>query len=76
MGLTDKYQVLSLGDSIGYFDMGEEMGKVLYHLEDYTISAYYRIDPSYEEIGSPGNFLWNLSNSDDLMGIKSGAIII
>ncbi|NLO71526.1 MAG: hypothetical protein GX102_11435 [Porphyromonadaceae bacterium] len=76
MGLTDKYQVLSLGDSIGYFDMGEEMGKVLYHLEDYTISAYYRIDPSYEEIGSPGNFLWNLSNSDDLMGIKTGAIII
>lgn len=75
IGTTNQYQVLNLGDSIGYFDMGAEMGQVFYHLEDYTISAYYRVDTAYHDISRAGNFLWNISNSKDLMGNQTGAII-
>ena len=77
IGQTTKFNVLNLGDSIGYFDMGEEMGKLLYHLEDYSISAYYRVDTAYHttEITKNGNFLWNLANSKDMMGTPNGYII-
>ena len=77
IGKTAKFNVLNLGDSIGYFDMGEEMGKLMYHLEDYTISAYYRIDTAYydTEIAKNGNFLWNIANSKDIIGDPKGYII-
>lgn len=77
MGKTTKFNVLSLGDSIGYFDMGEEMGKLMYHLKDYTISAYYRIDTAYysTEIAKNGNFLWNIANSKDIINDPKGYII-
>ena len=62
---TGKFNVLALGDSIGYFDMGTEIGKVVYGLNDFTIGAYYRIDPAYTraELSSNGNFLWCFSNA-------------
>lgn len=75
MGTTQTYKVLNLGDSIGYFDMGLEVGKVLYHLNDYTMSCYYRIDASYANILNTGNFLWNFSNSADAPTDKNGYII-
>jgi len=55
--------------------MGEEIGKTLYHLNDYTISAYYRIDPEYTELNSNGNFIWTFSNTDDAMTRPTGYII-
>lgn len=75
IGSTVKYNVLELGDSIGYFDMGLEVGKVLYNLSDYTMSAYYRIDESYTDITKDGNFIWSFSNSTDAMNVRNGYII-
>ncbi len=77
IGQTTKYNVLNLGDSIGYFDLGEEVGKLMYHLQDYTMSAYYRIDSTYSdtEIAKNGNFLWNIANSKDIIGDPKGYII-
>jgi hypothetical protein len=75
---TGTYKVLSLGDSLntkGYFDMGEEVGKVMYGLSDYTVGAYYRIDPNYTALSSNGNFLWNFSNSKDIVNDATGYMI-
>lgn len=72
---TGQFNVLDLGNGTGYFDMGEEIGKTLYHLNDYTISAYYRIDPEYTELNSNGNFIWTFSNTDDAMTRPTGYII-
>jgi hypothetical protein len=75
IGSTVKYNVLSLGDSIGYFDMGPEVGKLMYNLTDYTVGAYFRIDTAYTAIASNGNFLWNFSNSKDIINNPTGYII-
>jgi len=75
IGKTIKYNVLSLGDSIGYFDLGPEIGKLMYNLTDYTMSAYYRVDTAYHSLTSNGNFLWNLSNGQAAMTDQNGYII-
>jgi len=74
IGETNQFKVLDLGDSTGYFDMGTEVGKLMYHLNDYTISAYYRIDTSYHSLGSNGNFLYTFSNSADANTDQNGYI--
>ena len=74
IGETTQFKVLDLGDSIGYFDMGTEVGKLMYHLNDYTISTYYRIDTSYHSLGSNGNFLYTFSNSDKAATDQNGYI--
>jgi hypothetical protein len=75
IGTSVKYNVLSLGDSIGYFDMGEEVGKLMYNLNDYTVGAYYRVDTAYTSINQNGNFLWNFSNSKDIVTTPTGYIL-
>lgn len=72
---TGKFKVLDLGNETGYFDMGEEVGKVLVHANDYSISAYYRIDTAYSELTFNGNFLWTFSNSNDSFADQNGYII-
>jgi len=67
--------VLNLGDSIGYFDMGPEIGKLMYNLSDYTMSAYYRVDTVYKTIASNGNFLWTISNGSNQGTNQNGYII-
>lgn len=75
IGKTTKMNVLALGDSIGYFDMGEEIGKVMYNLSDYTVSAYYRVDTAYHELTSNGNFLFGFANGTNQMSDQNGYII-
>jgi len=74
IGSTVKYNVLNLGDSIGYFDLGPEVGKLMYNLSDYTMSAYYRVDTAYHALSSDGNFLWTLSNTKDAINNATGYI--
>ena len=69
------FNVLDLGNGTGYLDLGAEVGKVMYHLEDYTLSAYYRIDSEYTELGNNGNFIWTFSNTADAMANPIGYII-
>lgn len=75
IGSTVKFNVLNLGDSIGFFDMGPEIGKVLYNLSDYTMSCYYRINESYTDLAQNGNFLWSFSNSTNANADRNGYII-
>ncbi|MFB6318909.1 LamG-like jellyroll fold domain-containing protein [Saccharicrinis sp. FJH54] len=72
---TGILNVLNLGSSNGYFDMGSGMGKVVSRLTNYTVSAYFRIDDSYSGLDNNGNFLWNLSNTADAMSDINGYII-
>ncbi|MDD4970592.1 MAG: hypothetical protein PHT07_14290 [Paludibacter sp.] len=74
---TGIYNVLNLGDSIGYFDMGPEVGKTMYNLTDFTVGAYYRINTAYPDLqlASNGNFLWNFSNSKDILSTATGYLI-
>ena len=75
MGTSTKFNVLNLGDSIGYFDMGTEIGKVICGLGDYTMSAFYRINETYTNLASNGNFIWNFSNTTNAMTDRNGYII-
>jgi len=75
IGTSIKYNVLSLGDSIGYFDMGPEVGKLMYNLTDFTLGAYFRIDAGYTGLGKNGNFLWSFSNSKDILTTPTGYVI-
>lgn len=69
------HKVLDLGNGTGYFDMGEEVGKIFVGLSDYTVGAFFRIDNDYEELNKDGNFLWNFSNSADIHTTPTGYII-
>ncbi len=56
--------VLDLGNGgTGYFDMGREIGQVLYNTGDYTMSAYVRVDTANHRLYDNGNFLWCFSNT-------------
>ncbi len=63
---SGKFMVLDLYDSIGYFDMGLEVGKILAGVQDYTMSAFFRIDENYLDLSLNGNFLWNFSNTNNV----------
>lgn len=56
-----KYNVLSLGNGTGYLDMGKPVGSVVANMNDFTISAYYRVDESASLSGA-GHFLWAFSS--------------
>lgn len=72
---TGMFNVLDLGNGTGHFDMGEEIGKTLYHLNNYTISAFYRVDPTYDGLSQNGNFIWTFSNTDDATARPNGYLI-
>ena len=57
IGTSEQFNVLDLGNGTGYFDMGAEIGEVVYSLTDYTMCGYFRIDEDYSELGSNGNFI-------------------
>ncbi|MGC3976949.1 MAG: hypothetical protein QM751_01130 [Paludibacteraceae bacterium] len=77
IGLTKKFNILHLGETTGYFDMGEEIGKLMYNLTDFTLSAYYRVDDTYEELTNSinGNFLWSFSNVTNILADAKGYLI-
>lgn len=75
MGTSTKYKVLNLGDSIGYLDLGPEIGKLMYNQNDYTMSAYYRVEDDTTTLVGNGHFIWTFSNGDDQMTNQNGYII-
>jgi hypothetical protein len=75
IGTTNKFNVLNLGDSIGYFDMGPKIGQLMYHMNDFTVSAYFRIDSTYNQLSKNGNFLWSFSNTSDILVNGQGYVI-
>jgi hypothetical protein len=75
MGTTKTYKVLNLGDSIGYLDLGPEIGKLMYNLDDYTMSAYYRVENDTTVLRGAGNFIWTFSNTENAMSNRTGYII-
>lgn len=75
IGTSDQFNVLDLGNGTGYFDMGTDIGEVIYSLSDYTMCGYFRIDENYNEIESNGNFIWTFSNTADAANDQTGYII-
>ncbi|MDR2086719.1 MAG: hypothetical protein LBP72_06040 [Dysgonamonadaceae bacterium] len=55
-----KYNVLSLGSGTGYLEMNATLGNVISGMENYTVSAYYRVNAD-EALSGNGNFLWAFS---------------
>jgi len=74
IGTSTIYPTLDLYDSTAYFNMGAKMGSILYNLNDYTMSCYYRIDSANTWIGNAGNFLWSFSNSDKTGTDQNGVL--
>lgn len=68
----ERTTALSLGNGTGYFDMGQEIGQLLYNTNDYTLGAYVYIDEEYEDLEKNGNFLWTFANE---MGNSRGYMI-
>jgi hypothetical protein len=56
------YSVMDLGNGTGYLDMTAAAGALLWQQENFTISVYYRIDPSASLSGN-GYFLWSFSQA-------------
>ncbi len=73
--INGETHVLDLGNGTGYFDMGTEIGKVIYSLNDYTMCAFFRIDNAYTALNNNGNFIWNFSNSANAPVDMNGYII-
>ncbi len=62
----DEYiKVLDLGNGTGYFDMGRDVGQIMYNLENYTLSTYVYINESYTELNKDGNFIWTFANGNN-----------
>ncbi len=57
-------KVLRLGNGKGYFDLGHEIGQLMYKARNYTLSAYFCVDTSYADITKAGNFLWTFANGE------------
>jgi hypothetical protein len=85
IGETTLYPTLDMYDSTAYFDMGKEMGRILYNLNDYTMSCFYRVDESHTALSKDGNFMWTFANSDRagtdqngvlFGGLKSQSVVI
>lgn len=55
-----KYHVLDLGNGTGYLDMGRTAGEIVSQLTDFSLSAYYYVDPTASLSGA-GRFLWAFS---------------
>ncbi len=75
IGETEKFNVLDLGNGTGYLDMGTDIGKAIYSLNNYTMCAYFRIDEEYGLLDNNGNFIWTFSNTADAMNDPTGYII-
>lgn len=58
------YHVLNLGKSNGYLRMHINSGKIVKDLDDFTVSACYRVAWNAAISGS-GNFLWTFSTSEN-----------
>lgn len=56
-----KYHALDLGNGTGYLDMGTAAGEIIKELADFSVSAYYYVDPSASLSGA-GYFLWAFSS--------------
>ena len=75
IGKTDQYNVLDLGNGTGYLDMGTEIGKAIYSLNNYTMCGFFRIAGDYAYLNSDGNFYWTFSNTADAKNDPTGYII-
>jgi hypothetical protein len=72
----NRFNVLDLGEGRGYFDMGTEIGKEVYKLDDYSAGAYFFVDVDAANIDGHGNFLWTFANSESIGDTQMGGIFI
>jgi GH43 family beta-xylosidase len=63
VGQAGSYNILKLGTSNGYLDMGSSVGNLISTLTDFTISTYLYI-PTTSTITGNGNFAWTFSTSN------------
>ena len=52
--------IMALGNGTGYLDMTVKAGEIMKNLDDFTVSAIYRVKPGTEVKGY-GYFLWCFS---------------
>lgn len=64
--------VLNLGENNGYLDLGAAAGSMLAQCQDYTLSAFFRVDNTYTRIQQNGNYLWTFSNSVNMTNDQNG----
>lgn len=63
IGKDGTINVLKLGTSNGYLDMGAVTGNLIQKLQDFTVATYLYVEPSVSITGN-GNFAWAFSTSN------------
>lgn len=75
-GGDNMFNVLDLGGSSGYMDMGEEIGKYFYKLTDYTVGGYFFVPEDAPNYADNGNFICTFSNTADGATDQTGYMFI
>lgn len=65
------FNVLDLGSTSGYLDLGSNIGKLIATLDNFTISTYVFVS-STVDLNSNGNFIWTFANSNDVATTPNG----
>jgi len=71
----DGVNVIDLGTTKGYVDMGVQTGSVVAKLTNYSVMTKIFI-PTSSDISGPGNFIWTFSNSNDIGANANGYVFL
>ncbi|HLP04768.1 MAG TPA: family 43 glycosylhydrolase [Paludibacter sp.] len=71
----DGVNVIDLGTSKGYVDMGTQLGSVVATLTNYSVVTKIFIPTTSDDSGA-GNFIWTFSNSSDNGATNSGCVFL
>lgn len=75
IGTYDGVNVIDLGTSKGYVDMGAQTGSVVATLTNYSVMTKIFI-PTTSDVSGAGNFIWTFSNSNDNGTANAGCVFL
>ena len=71
----DNINVIDLGTSNGYVDMGESIGNLISSLQNFSIHTKIFV-PNSSNIAGNGNFIWTFSNAEDINSNPAGYMFL
>jgi len=68
-----RFDVLDLGSSNGYLDLGVKTGNVIQSLTNFSVALNLYVD-STTNLSNAGNFIWTFANSSDIGETANGSM--
>ena len=66
-----RFNIIDLGLSNGFLDLGSKTGTIIQSLSDFTIALNVYVDPSVV-LTNAGNFIWTFANSSNMGSTSNG----